>query len=144
MTRPLQTKALTALVIAVVFGAGLAVGFAMDRTAVANPAPATSTVTASPADEVEEPRRTPMYEKVGPTEEQKVLLDSIVVEYRERLRAIREASDRAYQSQFQALVGATRLEIKEIFTAEQAARYDSLVAEYERTRAKQRASANEG
>ena len=98
----------------------------------------------APAEEGEAPRRTALYEQVGPDEHQKAPIDSIVVDYRERLKVLREESTNAYEKQFRALVEATRESIKDVFTVEQAARYDSLVAEYDRTREKERAANNEG
>lgn len=138
MGRSSRTKILTSLVIAVVFGSGFAVGLAVDRTAVANPAPADSVVAEAEAKPSE--RRTPMYEQVGPAPEQKVLIDSIVLEYREKSRALRAESRRLYEMELDLLVDSTRQAIKQVFTAEQAARYDSLVAEYDRRQAEERAT----
>lgn len=136
-----RTKLLTALVIAVVFGSGFAVGIAVDRSAVAGPAPeAAADTLATDGETAESPRRTPMYEQVGPSSEQKTLIDSIVRIHREKTRALRKESQMAYDLRLGALVDSTRLAIKEVFTAEQAARYDSLVAEYDRRQAEERAA----
>ncbi|MEQ8330159.1 MAG: hypothetical protein RH859_06770 [Longimicrobiales bacterium] len=137
MEPSVRTKLLTAGVIAIVFGSGFAVGVAVDRSAVAGPAPeAVADSTVADTASSEEPRRRSMYEQVGPSPEQKTLIDSIVRIHREKTRGLR----REYDFRLGALIDSTRLAIKEVFTAEQAARYDSLVAEYDRRQAEERAA----
>jgi len=134
MEKMLRTRLVTVLVLAVVFSAGLVVGFAADRALAAEPAeaevPTDSTV--APA------RRVPMYEQVGPNEAQKVLIDSIVGEYRSSMKLLHAEFRAAYNPRYQALVDSTRVSIKAVLTPEQASAYDSLVAAYERERAERR------
>ena len=134
MEKMLRTRLVTVLVLAVVFSAGLVVGVAADRALAAEPAeaevPTDSTVASS--------RRVPMYEQVGPNEAQKVLIDSIVGEYRSSMKALHAEFRAAYNPRYQALVDSTRVSIKAVLTAEQASAYDSLVADYERERAERR------
>jgi len=131
MERMLRTRLVTTLVLAVVFCAGLLVGMAADRSVVANPA-----VAETPADSnAAPPRRVPMYEQVGLDGDQKVLIDSIVAEYRASMRALHAEFRAAYNPRYQALVDSTRGSIKNVLDTEQAAAYDSLVADFERRRA---------
>lgn len=130
---PAKTRLLTALLLAAIFGAGFTLGLAFDRTAVATPAEDAEAV----ADEEEE--RTPMYEQVGPTDAQSGLIDSIVVEHRAKMEALQEQFRDAYNPRYEALIDSTREAIKDVFTAEQAAQYDSLIADYERRKAEREA-----
>ncbi len=132
---PAKTRLLTALLLAVIFGSGFTLGLAFDRTAVANPAEAAEVATAEP----EEERRIPMYEQVGPSPDQSVLIDSIVVEHRAKMESLQEQFRASYNPRYEALIDSTREAIKDVFSAEQAARYDSLIADYERRKAEREA-----
>lgn len=131
-----RTKAMAGLLVAAVFAAGLVVGMAVDRNAVASPVPEST----EPVANAEEAERTPLYAQVGPDEDQKVLIDSIVVEFREEMKALRREWRLGYEGQRDALVASTRTAIKDVLTAEQAAQYDSLAAEYDRRLAEERAA----
>lgn len=130
---PARTRLLTAILLAVVFGSGFTLGLAFDRTAVATP------VEDAEAVEAEEEDRPPMYEQVGPTEDQSVRIDSIVVDFRTRMEALQEQFRMQYDPRYDALVDSAREAIKDVFTAEQAAQYDSLIADYERRKAEREA-----
>lgn len=131
MEKTLRTRLVTALVLAAVFCAGLLLGVAVDRSVAAAPA-----VAETPADSNAAPaRRVPMYEQVGPDEAQKILIDSIVGEYRTAMKSLHAEFRAAYNPRYQALVDSTRSSIKAVFTPEQAHAYDSLVANFERMRA---------
>jgi hypothetical protein len=122
---------MTVLVLAVVFSAGILVGVAADRSVAATTAEAVT-----PADSnVAPPRRIPMYEQVGLDEAQKIVIDSIVAVYRADMKALHAEFRAAYNPRYQALIDGVRASIKGVLTPEQAAEYDSLVAEYERKRA---------
>lgn len=127
---PARTRLLSAVLLAIVFGSGFTLGLAFDRTAVAGPADEAEAVTG----EVEE-ERAPMYQQVGPTEEQSVLIDSIVVEHRAKMGALQDSFRSTYNPRYEALIDSTRDAIKNVFSAEQAAQYDSLIADYERRKA---------
>lgn len=131
MEKTMRTRLTTALVLAAVFSAGLFMGVAVDRSVAATPA-----VADVPADSNAVPaRRVPMYEQVGPDEGQKILIDSIVGEYRTSMKALHAEFRAAYNPRYQALVDSTRVSIKGVLTPEQAHAYDSLVADLERKRA---------
>ena len=131
MEKILRTRLVTTLVLAVVFSAGLLVGVAADRSVAASPA-----VAQTPEDSNAAPaRRVPMYEQVGPDEAQKILIDSIVGEYRSSKKSLHAEFRATYNPRYQALVDSTRTSIKGVLTSEQAQAYDSLVADLERRRA---------
>ena len=131
---PARTRLLTALLLAIVFGSGFTLGLAFDRTAVATPAEDAEVVA-----EEEEEDRPPMYEQVGPTADQKVVIDSIVVGFRARMESLQQQFREAYNPRYDALIDSTREAIKDVFTAEQAAQYDSLIADFERRKAEREA-----
>jgi Spy/CpxP family protein refolding chaperone len=124
MEKLLRARLTTVVVLAVVFGSGLLLGLALDRTVVAAPehtaAPARRTQTGS--------RREPLYMQVGPDEAQKAAIDSIVQEYRKAMGALHEEFRAAYDPRYEALLQETRSAIKGVLTPEQAQAYDSLLA----------------
>jgi Spy/CpxP family protein refolding chaperone len=130
MERSARTRMTTAVVLAVVFAAGLLVGMAVDRTPIVP-----GEQVADTARREDRGRRTRMYEQVGPSEAQKTQIDSIVGQYRGDLRVLQRELRDAYDQRYQALIQQTRDAIKGVLTPEQAAQYDSLVAAYEKRRA---------
>lgn len=140
MERILRTRLVTSLVLLVVLGAGVSLGFALER---ARGAETGEQAAAEGSAEAPENRgRRPMYEQVGPTEEQKIRIDSIVADHRQAMKALHAEFRAAYNPRYQALVDETRAAIKRVLTPEQAVEYDSLVAAYERRRAER--SSGEG
>lgn len=131
MDKLLRTRLTTVAVLAVVFGSGVLLGIALDRSVVPTPAEDL----ARTEEERPEERRRPMYEQVGPSEAQKIAIDSIVQEYRTAMRALHAEFRAAYDPRYDALVRETRAAIKGVLTLEQAHAYDSLVAERDRLRA---------
>lgn len=133
MDRLLRTRLATVVVLAAVFASGVLMGLAADRS-----------LRASPAEEVTRPseeegstarRRVPMYEQVGPDQDQKMVIDSIVSEYRIAMKALHAEFRAAYNPRYQALVEETRDAIKGVLTPGQVQAYDSLIAESDRRRA---------
>jgi hypothetical protein len=141
MEHPNRTRLIAALVLASVFGAGAVIGFAADRgAAVAIAGVASDGDTPATADRG---RRVPVYMLMGPTDEQVVVLDSIMREHRaemNRLHADFEVAQRAYQTSYDALIQHTRDELAAVFPPEQRAEYRRLLAENDRRRAAERAS----
>ncbi|HSW28030.1 MAG TPA: hypothetical protein VLH75_00935 [Longimicrobiales bacterium] len=126
MDKLLRTRLITVVVLALVFGAGVLLGFAADRSLVATPIG--DEARTEDEDQPTE-RRQAMYERVSPTEAQKMVIDSIVQEYRTAMRALHAEFNAAYDPRYQALLRETRAAIKGVFTPEQAHAYDSLIAE---------------
>lgn len=126
MDKLLRTRLVTVVVLAAVFGAGFLVGAATDRSLATTPAadePRTEDQEGST-----EPRKA-MYEQVGPTAEQKIVIDSIVDEYRTAMRALHAEFQAAYDPRYRALLQETRAAIKGVLTPAQVHAYDSLIAE---------------
>ncbi|HSM03500.1 MAG TPA: hypothetical protein VK858_02715 [Longimicrobiales bacterium] len=123
-----QATFTTALVLVVVFGSGALVGAAVDGLRGGE----------DPEEQVredgegeQERRRTPMYEQVGISDEQRVVIDSIMVANRTKVRAERAEYDSAYR----AIVEETRAAILSVMNPEQQVQYDSLLAESDARRA---------
>jgi hypothetical protein len=83
-------------------------------------------------------------EQVGLSTEQKVQVDSIVNEYRQRVRELQDQLQdelrEAYTPRYRELLEQTRTEIKGVLSADQAVAYDSLLAERDRRREQRRDS----
>ena len=142
MERMLRTRLITGVVLVVVFGAGVLLGFAADRSVVAAPAPDVASAD-STAQDAEQPRRRPLYEQVRPTDAQNIQIDSIVHDYQEAMKALHAEFRKAYNPRYQALVEDTRTAIKGVLTPEQAQAYDSILVAYEQRRAERAAAARE-
>lgn len=141
MSQQTRTRLLTAGVLLTVFGAGLLLGLAADTALTATPAAAlvsTADVEAS-EEEDEGEARIPMYQQVGPDPDQSVVIDSIVREHRSRIDALNREFQEHYDPQFRAIVEETRAAIREVFSPEQAARYQALTDERDRRRAAEQA-----
>lgn len=127
-----RARLLTAVVLVLVFVSGLAVGVALDREEV--PPPVTTAGAERQPDEGRR-ERVPMYMQVGPNEEQKARIDSIVKVHRESLKALEKELRDAYRPRYRALVEQTREAIKGVLNPDQVMVYDSLLADYDRRRA---------
>ena len=122
-----QATLTTVLVLAVVFGSGALVGAAVDGLR-GGEAPEEQ---AREEERESDRRRTPMYEQVGISDEQRVVIDSIMVANRTRVRAERAEYDAAYR----AIVEEPRAAILSVMNPEQRVQYDSLLAESDARRA---------
>ncbi len=134
----LRTRLVTALVLVLVFGAGVVSGLAFDRGVEAND---------RRPDRGSDVHRTPIYMKVNPTARQQAQIDSILREHRAAWKALhdefRKAVDqfhKTYDPRYEALVKKTRAGIDSVLTTEQAAKYDSLLAAYDRRRSERGSS----
>jgi len=135
-----RTRLVAALVLASVFASGILLGFAADRGAAVA---AASVISDGDAPSAERPRRVPVYELMSPTDEQRVVLDSIMREHRaemNRLHADFEVAQRAYNTSYDALIQETRDALAAVFPPELRAEYRRLLAENDRRRAAERAS----
>jgi hypothetical protein len=134
-----RTRLVAALVLASVFASGVLLGYAADRGA----AVAVASVGSNGDAPTERRRRVPVYELMNPTDDQRVVIDSIMREHRDemnRLHADFDVAQRAYQSSYDALIQDTRDAIAAVFPPEQRAEYRRLLAENDRRRAAERAS----
>ena len=144
-----RTKLMTAVILAVVLGTGVMLGLVSvcevgdGRTrCVIN---VNSDLAAMPVEEgmvreadregmSEHTRRTPMYEQVGLTEDQSLLIDSILEDQLQHMRSLHEEFRTTYVPRYQALIQQTREAILEVFTDEQASDYRALLQEFDESR----------
>jgi len=132
----------SAVVLAAVFFAGTLVGRAWDREA--DEAVAVAQDTVSKETPEQETRRSPMYERVGLSDAQRVAIDSIVVHYRSEVRELQRASREAYERDYMVLVDAVRDAIKGVMTEVQKVQYDSLLTASDERRRSRREGHDEG
>ncbi len=129
MERTRRTRLATAGILLLVFVSGLLVGLALERTLFAE------TVTADERDpDRRDRRRGLIVERVDLEPPQRESVDSIIRDFRDRYRSIQGEMRERYEPRTRALVDSTRSAIMEVLTPEQAARYDSLLAEADRER----------
>ena len=144
-----RTKLMTAVILAVVLGTGVMLGLVSvceigdGRTrCVIN---VNSDLAAMPVEEgmvreadrdgmSERNRRTPMYQQVGLTEDQSLLIDSILEDQLQHMRSLHEEFRTTYVPRYQALIQQTREAILEVFTEEQASEYRELLQEFDESR----------
>ena len=132
MEQSSRTRLITALVLLAVFMSGALVGAAADGSLLAGPA---SGLDAEAAAKKESSRRPPMYEQVGPDDQQSAAIATIVQEHRSRMDALHAEFRELYNPRYQSIVHDSREAIKAVFTAEQAAEYQLLLDERDQRRA---------
>ena len=136
-----RTRILTAVMLAVVFASGVLLGLAADSNLIAEPSEI-----ASKSPEGEEPererRRSYIYEQVEPTSEQQVVIDSMMKVYIESRESLQEELRKGYRElrssynpRYQVLGEGIRGAIKDVFSEEQAAEYQTLLDDFDRRRA---------
>jgi Spy/CpxP family protein refolding chaperone len=133
MPQQRRARAATLGILLVVFGAGLAVGAAVDRQVAAADAPPRSEAIPARGDSVSEdaPRdRRMMIERVGLTPEQEVQVDSIVAARGDIMSELQKE----YRERYWQIVDSTRSALRRTLTEDQALQYDSLAAENDRRR----------
>ena len=122
-----KAKMVAATALILLFGSGVAVGLAWDQTA-----------NASTPDEVRRDARSerggarhPMIvDRVGLSVVQKATVDSLVSFHRQRMSDL----NTDFRPRYRAVIGDLTMEIRQVLTDDQRARYDVLLAEYgERT-----------
>lgn len=128
----LRTRLVTALVLVLVFGAGVVSGLAFDRGVESHD---------RRPDRSSNVHRTPIYMQVKPTARQQVRIDSVLSvlrpDYKKLHEDFRKALDqvhKTYEPRRDTLIKETIAGIKSVLTTEQAAKYDSLLAEYNHKR----------
>lgn len=125
----MKTRLAALGVMLVVFIAGAAVGTLVDRS-LAEAAPESAAVAEATEEEEGERRRGRMVDRVDLTPEQRVLVDSLVADFRARMKTFHESSRREYDR----IVQDARESIKSVLDEEQRARYEALLEERDRRR----------
>jgi Spy/CpxP family protein refolding chaperone len=135
-----RTRLLSGVILAVVFGAGTVLGLGLDaRLDARAPEPAAEREEggeeADRKDRDRRERRVPMYTKVGDlSPAQDSAIAEIVEAHRDSVRSLHRELRDAYDSRYWDIVLSSRSAIRGVLTAEQAVRYDSLLAERDRRR----------
>jgi Spy/CpxP family protein refolding chaperone len=148
MERSARTRLSTALVLAVVFGAGIVLGLAWQhgRTpAQATVARADSSRMSQSSDSAGRRRRQQFYGELEATEAQQVRLDSILKQDHDSMRvltrdfhqdydpvsdSLRHQYEQKYMPRYHAIVNRTRTAIRAVLTPDQLPKYDSLLAKW--------------
>jgi hypothetical protein len=146
MEHGLRTKLVTAVVVSLVFGSGMLVGYAADggNGVEAAVVPSKDEGQGSPA--AAPPHRTPVYEQLHPSPEQTARIDSILKDHRAQMVQIHDdfrAARETYQTKYDAVIQDTREAIAGVFPPDEAATYRELLAEFDRARQQERASADD-
>lgn len=133
MTIPSASKAKmvagTALVL--LFGSGVVVGLAWNRSASASTLEETRMEEGSRG---REGRRRMIVDNVGLSTVQESAIDSLVVFHRRRMSDL----DTEFQPRYRAVIRDLREEIKQVLTEDQRMRYDVLLVEHDDARAERR------
>lgn len=140
MERIQRTRLLSAAVLGVVLLSGVVLGLALEARFGGAPDQGTTDEADRSRERTDErhDRRTPLYRQVGElTSEQEVRIEEIIEVHQDSLRGLQREFDEfreRYNSRYSAIMSHTRESIKTVLTPEQAERYDSLFAEFRRSR----------
>ena len=154
-----RVRLATVGILVLVLGAGFLLGAAWDRRLDAEPVPAEAAAEPAAAARADGGRMA-IYMRVQPplTAEQMAQAEAIVAHRREAVSALMDepgvdslydamkgaekAFKAAYDPRFRALIDTSRASIRQIMTPEQAAQYDSLLAENDRRRRQEGGDSN--
>ena len=147
LDRSARTRLVTAVVLLLVLASGFALGMAVDRRLAggrltedaAERSGGRGGGRAGAAQDTAAPdstgrRRSLLVEQVGLSQAQKAQVDSIVAFYRDRMRALHEEFDQAYEVRYQEVLTQTRNSLRGVLSAEQRAAYDTLLVQADRRR----------
>jgi Spy/CpxP family protein refolding chaperone len=138
-----RTKLVTAIVLALVFGSGVLLGYAADSNLFPSAEVAAAAEAADGADAGQARRRGYVYEQMARTPEQDSAIDHIIRSHRDLMNQLHRDFDAAqieYEANFDALVSETREAIALVFRPEQRAEYRHLLAEFDERREADRAA----
>lgn len=146
MDRTTKTRLLSLGVLLTVLAAGFAMGLAWERRSGAlraeNPAAGEAAERGSrdggDRDGSEKRERRLIIDRVGLTPEQEMRVDSIVRVHRQAMKELQREFRAEYNPRYRALIQETRDEIRGLLTLEQRTTYDSLLAEHDRRRERER------
>ncbi len=132
--RVLRAKVVVGAALALLFGSGIVVGLAWDRTASASTPEAPPTAEREASSSRSDGR---IVDGVGLSAAQDASVDSLVAFHRGRMRDL----DAEFRPRYRAVVADLREEIKEVLTDEQRSMYEVLLEEHD---AKRRARRSRG
>ncbi len=131
MPTALKAKMVAGTALVLLFGSGVVVGLAWDRTASAGTPEEVRTEEESRG---REGRRRMVVDNVGLSALQKAEVDSLVVFHRQRMSDL----DTEFRPRYRAVIHDLREEIKQVLTDDQRVQYEVLLAERDARRAKRR------
>ncbi len=131
MPTALKAKMVAGTALVLLFGSGVVVGLAWDRTVSAGTPEEVRTEEESRG---REGRRRMIVDNVGLSALQKAEVDSLVVFHRQRMSDL----DTEFRPRYRAVIHDLREEIKQVLTDDQRAQYEVLLAERDARRAKRR------
>ena len=133
---PFKARMVAGTALVLLFGSGVVVGLAWDRTTSAGPPEEVRTEEGSKG---REGRRRLIVDNVGLNAVQKAAVDSLVVFHRQRMSDL----DTEFRPRHRSVIRDLREEIKLVLTDDQRLRYDVLLAEHDAARAERRRNASE-
>ncbi|NNM05808.1 MAG: hypothetical protein HKO65_12030 [Gemmatimonadetes bacterium] len=165
VARSVKARVTTGIVLALVLGAGVVLGVALDRFLEARATPSGDAdgrdgrrqgpdgrrwgfdsrgrESRGPSEGRDSTRRRPtmIVDQVGLAANQKEQVDSIVGYYRTQMRVLHEEFDEAYMTRYRELNRLAREDVRAVLTDEQRTAYDSLMAEWAQRRQERQDSA---
>jgi len=137
MTRDSRIRLSAAAAFAVVFGGGVAVGFALDREGANRDLPGdTSAATATQRESDPAPSGW-IIDQIEMDQAQRAEVDSVLKHYGRRMTDLQKS----FHPRYRALVDSTHQSLRLLLSEEQVARYDALEAERLQWRSRQNSNA---
>ncbi len=135
MSEVSRTRLVSLVLLIVVFASGAVVGAAY-KSILGAEEPSGEVVSAgdsdSTSDEASEPRRrTSLWERVGPSDEQRTAIDSVISHHRTSMKSLQGEFRSAYNPRYWAIVDSTRASIRSMLDSVQVHQYDSLTSSYD-------------
>ena len=135
MSDAARTRLISFALLIVVFASGAVVGAAMKSTIGASePIGEVAVRDGSESDQDDDDdgrRRTPMWELVGPSDQQRAAIDSVLGHHRSSMNILQSQFRSAYNPRYWAIVDSTRASIRAVLQPAQAVQYDSLIGAYD-------------
>jgi len=140
MTRESRVRLGAAAAFIIVFGGGVAVGFAFDRGSATIPSSGeASTAGQAEAEDRDDPRPSGwIIDKIEMDAEQRAEVDSVLRHYGRRMTELQKS----FQPRYRALVDSTNQSLRGLLSEEQIARYDELEAERLQWRSRQNSNSS--
>ena len=141
ISRNARVKWGAAAAFVVVFGGGMALGFALDRGIVAAPSAPTESALTSEPDKNDSSGSGWIIDQIEMGPEQRARVDSVLGHYGKRMTELQKS----FHPRYRALVDSTNQALRALLDEEQAARYEELERERKAERDRQNAdSSNKG
>jgi hypothetical protein len=137
ISRDTRIRLSAAAAFAVVFGGGMAVGFALDREGANLDLPGASTASTATQRESDPAPSGWIIDQIEMDQAQRAEVDSLLKHYGRRMTELQKS----FHPRYRALVDSTNQSLRTLLSEEQLARYDALEAERLQWRSRQNANA---